>query len=385
MSKPVGKMSDEPIVRPSRLDLREDAAPDAVSQALLRGVGGRFGLLFDRAGFGMALLGTDGSIVLANPALAELLGRDRAEVQSIGLTGLIHADELVSVRVGMESALAGGDATFELEARLRSVDGVRWALLSGSLVSDDRGRPLCFLLQAHDVTPRRLELTELEEAYQRKTRVVAVASHELRTPLTSVLGFAKTLFRHGDKISDKDRHEYLGNIVEQGERLARMVSDMLTISRIEGGSLKIDSEPVEIGPCIRQVVEQLACPTEVRLRGTVDARVIADPHHLQQIVTNFLTNAFKYGAPPVEAEIRADGDWIEIRIKDRGDGVPEEFVPRLFDPFSRADSGRARTQGGTGLGLSIVRGLARAQGGDIWYEKNEPLGACFVARLPAAS
>ena len=109
-------------------------------------------------------------------------------------------------------------------------------------------------------------------------------------------------------------------------------------------------------------------------------RVLADPDHLHQMLTNYVANALKYGRAPYTIDSRMDNGFVEIRVSDRGDGVPEAFVPRLFERFAQAGQG----DGGTGLGLSIVRGLAVAQGGDAWYEPCEPHGGCFGIRLLAA-
>jgi signal transduction histidine kinase len=111
--------------------------------------------------------------------------------------------------------------------------------------------------------------------------------------------------------------------------------------------------------------------------------VLADPNHFRQIVTNFLTNALKYGRTPIQVEAAVSDGTVEVRVRDQGEGVPEDFVPRLFEKFAQAP-GVAQAHRGTGLGLSIVRGLARAQGGDAWYEPNEPRGSCFGVRLPRA-
>jgi signal transduction histidine kinase len=108
---------------------------------------------------------------------------------------------------------------------------------------------------------------------------------------------------------------------------------------------------------------------------------MADRDHLEQILVNYVSNALKYGESPVRIDAHRRHRWVEVVVADEGDGVPEEFVPRLFEKFAQA--GRIRSGSGTGLGLSIVRGLARAQGGEAWYEPVEP-GSRFCVRLPVS-
>jgi len=134
-------------------------------------------------------------------------------------------------------------------------------------------------------------------------------------------------------------------------------------------------------------LEQALAPLADSFPGLVlhrlpDVPVLVDPGHLQQMVTNLVSNAGKYGRPPIEvsAEVRVDG-WVEVRIRDHGNGIPAAFVPRLFDRYTRAD---ARQAHGTGLGLFIVRHLAEANGGSITYDPDGAPGACFVLRLEAA-
>jgi signal transduction histidine kinase len=117
----------------------------------------------------------------------------------------------------------------------------------------------------------------------------------------------------------------------------------------------------------------IECPDDLRLR--------TDPDHLRRIVVNLLTNAFKYGGPPVNVLVMTTDDAVKLEVCDHGEGVPPEFVPRLFQRFARADR-TARTREGTGLGLSIVQGLAEANGGEAWYQPREPHGSCFGLTLP---
>ena len=220
---------------------------------------------------------------------------------------------------------------------------------------------------------------DLRAADEMKDHFVAVTSHELKTPLTSVLGFSKLLQSSWDRITDEDKREQIGLIASQAERLVRMVDELLTISRIEAGALEVHPESVSVKETAESVVSSLRSH-DVDIRSVGEERVMADPGHLHQILTNYLTNALRHGRPPVRVECRRDGEVVEIGVCDAGDGVPDAFLSRLFDRFARAGSGGG---GGTGLGLSIVRGLAEAQGGEAAYEPGEQGESRFVVRLPA--
>lgn len=222
---------------------------------------------------------------------------------------------------------------------------------------------------------------ELRAADELKDHFVAVTSHELRIPLTSVLGFSKTLLQHWDRIPDEEKREQIALIENQSDRLMRLVGELLTLSKIEAGGLEVDPQPIRLADSVSAVVSSFGDAAHgIEIDVPPGQRVLADPDLLHQILTNYVANALKYGRPPVTVKATEADGHVEIRVSDNGAGVPEDFVPRLFERFAQAGT----AEGGTGLGLSIVRGLARAQGGDVWYEPCEPTGSCFGVRLPAS-
>jgi signal transduction histidine kinase len=211
-----------------------------------------------------------------------------------------------------------------------------------------------------------------------------MASHELRTPLTSILGFSSTLRDYWDATPDAEKLEYLDVIDRQARRLSRLVNDLLAMSRIESGKLDVREARVDVGELARAAVAGLGeAAAGVEVVGPEHLDASADPDHVEQIVVNFVGNALKYGDPPVTVEVVAAGDNVEVRVCDAGEGIPPEFEPQLFEKFAQASTGSTRGASGTGLGLSIVRGLARANGGEAWFEPNQPRGAVFGVRLPA--
>jgi signal transduction histidine kinase len=224
---------------------------------------------------------------------------------------------------------------------------------------------------------------ELQAVNQSMRDFVAIASHDFRSPLTSILGFSGMLLSRWDTLGDEQRVEYIDVIKRQGEHLKRLVDDLLTVSTIEAGALDVHQEVVTLHDALRRAIDDFAqTAAQVELVAPDGLAVMVDPNHLNRILMNFVTNAVKYGEPPVEVKAVDCGDCVEIRVCDHGEGVPEAFVPRLFARFARADTEATRDQKGTGLGLSIVQGLARANGGETWYEPNSPHGSCFAVRLP---
>jgi len=238
--------------------------------------------------------------------------------------------------------------------------------------------------QQHELRARTDDLTaanaRLQELDRLKSDFVSVASHELRTPLTSVLGFASTLRHRWPELDEAERREFVGLIEEQGTRLARLVTDLLDLSRIEAGTTPVRPAHVGVRAAAEQAVAAVAAdsPIAIRCDDALDVRV--DPTHLDQMLVNYLSNALRYGAPPIEVEAVRTRGSVEIRVRDAGDGVAPDLVPRLFEKFVEGGSTDGR---GTGLGLAIVHGLAELNGGSAWYEPGAR-GATFCLRLPAA-
>ena len=225
---------------------------------------------------------------------------------------------------------------------------------------------------------------ELQRADRLKDDFLAMANHELRTPLTTVVGYASLLADRWEALPDARRREFVTIVNQQARRLRALVEDVLTLSSLQAGALRLHIEVTEVATAVDEAVRNtLAPPDHVETACPPGLTVRADSTRLAQILTNYLSNALKYGAPPVGIEASDDGDAVEIRVRDHGPGVPEDFVPRLFEKFSRAN-GRPAEATGTGLGLAVVRLLAEAQGGRAWYEPG-PQGSCFCVRLPAGA
>ena len=217
---------------------------------------------------------------------------------------------------------------------------------------------------------------------------LAMVVHEIRTPITVISGYATLLRDSPDTFTPAEQADSLSTILLQTERLRRLTDTLLTHEGLEAGA--VHAHPAEV--CVVEAIDgalAAAGPAGADFKVCCDPglTVRVDPSHLQQVLVNYATNALKYGAPPytVTAVPEEDPAAVVIRVIDEGDGVPEEFVPRLFGRFARSEAARTRKGvQGTGLGLSIVAGLLHANGGEAWYEPGEPRGARFCLRIPSA-
>jgi signal transduction histidine kinase len=211
---------------------------------------------------------------------------------------------------------------------------------------------------------------------------LATATHDLRNPITAILGLAWMLEHDADRLAPEERTAVASAITRQARHLDRLVDDLLTIGVLAAGH-RVEPEVVDVAAAVDTIVADSAftIPVEVAVPAGVEALV--DPGRLRQMVVNLVANAGRHGASRATVTGAVRGDWVELRIVDDGPGVAPELVPRLFERFATSGATTAAGERSTGLGLSIVRALARAHGGDAWYEPL-PDGSCFALRLPQA-
>lgn len=210
-------------------------------------------------------------------------------------------------------------------------------------------------------------------------RAIATTAHEIRGPVSVISGIAETIGWSSAELRPDQRERLMDSVARQARLLDSITADLLTAAQIQRGTLRVDLQTVDP----RAAVEAVAADRfDVAL--TVDDRraVRADPLRLEQMLSNLLGNAHKYGRPPYSVQVRPDGDYVRLDVADHGDGVPEEFRAQLFHEFARAH-GTVAT--GTGLGLYVVRTLAEAQSGSVAYAPGPDGGAVFTVRLLAAA
>ena len=216
-----------------------------------------------------------------------------------------------------------------------------------------------------------------------KTEFVAVASHEFRTPLAAILGVVSTLRAHGDELEPDVRAELLDGAAAQTQRLARLVDDLLTVSRIEDGALPLDLQPVHPQRLIYEAVQASGTADLVSVKTGGVERVVCDADRIVRVLTNLLDNARKYSPPggTIFVAVSEDDDAVRFGVRDEGPGVPTAHREEIFERFRRLMDGSSQKPG-TGLGLYISRCLVEAHGGEISVREAQGGGAEFVFTLP---
>jgi PAS domain S-box-containing protein len=287
----------------------------------------------------------------------------------------VHPEDRQLVRQTVQRAL--GDASpFTFEHRVLRPDGaVRWVHARGRVIVDSAGRPERMVGTSQDITDAK-GLEQLRE------NILMTVSHELRTPLTSILGFAVTLKERSAGLVETTRSEIVGHLVEQAEKLERLLSDLLDLDRLRRGPDGSDFRPVAIDALVREVVAGYRTdghPVTIRAHP-VTAEV--DAGKLERIVENLLANALKHTPPGTDVCVRVEpaGDDLLIAVDDRGRGIPEHEREAVFALFNRSDADDSVP--GAGIGLALVAQLAAVHGGRAWVEDNPGGGASFRVELP---
>ncbi len=309
---------------------------------------------------GVVVAGADGSVIFRNTL-------------ALGLTGAVHSDVLVdeAVEVHLSGALAGrtGRQVIDLFGPPRKVVAVFSSPLeSGGAVA-----------MIEDITERHLADTV-------RTDFVANISHELKTPVGALAVLAETLAEEDDldivrRLSEK--------MVDEAIRVGRTIDDLLELSRIEFGGEAV-KDPVIVESILQESIERVrSSATSHSIKIVINApdadmQAIGDRRQLVSAVSNLVENAVKYSEPDSTVEVTAlvDSDWVEMRVRDFGVGIPMRDLERIFERFYRVDRARSRDTGGTGLGLAIVRHVANNHGGEVSVTSVEGEGSTFVLKVP---
>ncbi|MEA2686629.1 MAG: hypothetical protein QOE93_1824 [Actinomycetota bacterium] len=268
----------------------------------------------------------------------------------------------------------------EHEVRLRAANGTEVrVMLTGRYDRGADGHVRGAVLVLRDGARRR-------QAAIQGIEVISTVSHELRSPLTSVKGYTSLLLNRWDRLADEQKLMMLEQVHHDADRVTRLVTELLDISRLESGKLVLRRQMVDLAQLVVVVVEKVRM-VEAEVRAEIDfdenfPRVYADPDKIEQVLTNLVENAAKYADPKGVRVLGRVGDgMVSVAVVDQGEGIPESDLPRVFTKFYR----RAETRPtGSGLGLWISRGLVEAHGGRLIVESEVGVGSTFRFTLPSA-
>jgi len=320
--------------------------------------------------------------------------------------GIISLNSAAARFLGIELTDAHGRKVYDLVRHPAFLQFLRKALKSGEPIEGEIAIHTQEeqLLQAHGAVLQNAQegaigavvvlndVTRLRRLERVRRDFVANVSHELRTPITSIKGFVETLL-DGAIDNTEDAQRFLEIIGKHADRLNAIISDLLTLSRIEQGEertgIVLERVPVlqplqsAIQLCKSKAADK-RIETVLRCEEGITARI--NPPLLEQAVANLIDNAVKYSEPDSQVRVTAteDGEGVMIRVKDDGCGIAEEHLPRLFERFYRIDKARSRNLGGTGLGLAIVKHIVKAHGGTVSVTSTPGKGSSFTIRLPKA-
>lgn len=366
-----GKLRRERSAQRAELARITQSEHDASAGALARQ-----NAIFDSMIEGVLVLDENGLVSFANRTFAEMFAtvgilRGKALLETVRS----HEIAELAARARVEGRVLGHELKLPGEPE-------RWLQINASAVTAVDRRRLGTILVFHDLT----RLKQLEATRQ---EFVANVSHELRTPLAMIKGYTETLLG-GAKDDSATAAKFLQTVERHADRLTLLIEDLLTISSLESGQIKLNLQPVALGPVVEKVFADLkprADAKGVKLLNQLPPLVVtADANRLHQVLSNLVDNAIKYGrvAGSVLVAGRPSDGSAEISVQDDGPGIPVEALERVFERFYRVDKARSREQGGTGLGLSIVKHIVQAHGGKVWARSEPGRGATFLFTLPCS-
>jgi PAS domain S-box-containing protein len=348
--------------------LAREHAESSKSQAILEGIAD-----------GVIVFDTNGQAVVANPAIGRMLDLTTEEILGCDIETLMgeevgEEDQEMLVRLLQEKELRRSSVKFEWGDKTLSVSFAPVRATPGAVT----GTVAVFR-----------DFTQEAEIARLKNDFVSIVSHELRTPLTSIKGYLDLLVMGAAGTFSKQQSSFLEIARDNAERLHVLVSDLLEMSRIESGKIELDVQVVSLPEIVNRVTSSLQKEFDDRgLTLRVDVppnlpEVFGDPGRIAQMITNLLSNAYKYtsiGGAVVRARVVSNA--IQVDVADTGVGISEEDQEKLFTRFFRAEDTAVRRQTGTGLGLNITKSLVDMHGGEIWVESEVNKGSTFSFTLP---
>ena len=333
-------------------------------------------VLFDSMLEGLLLLDRSRKIYLANRTFKSLFGV-KTELRGKTVVEALRLHELDGLLQRAETE----KQVLDYEIKLPGL-AERWLQVNAAAITNAAGEREGTILVFHD-------LTRLKQLERQREEFVANVSHELRTPLSLIKGYVETLL-DGARDNPEVAERFLKIIERNANRLDLLIQDLLTISALESGRMKLELSPVDLRGLTEKVLTFLHTKAENKnvtlVNDLPEITANADANRLDQVLANLVDNAIKYGRAEGLVTVggkKLDDGVLEIFVRDDGPGIPPEALDRVFERFYRVDKARSRDQGGTGLGLAIVKHIVHAHGGEVRCESALGKGSTFFFTLPA--
>ena len=389
----------ETAVRERTAALQAEVREREVAEAALRESEQRFRNILNHVPIGIVFTDLRGHVKQTNPRFCELTGYSEAELLMLSLSDYTHPEDMAQDVELMAQLVRGEIPLYRRHKRYIAKHGATvWVQATVSLLRDTNGKPRSIVGVIEDIT-EHLKLEEAERAREAaeasnraKSEFLSRMSHELRTPLNAMLGFAQLLELDTRHPLAPAQQPWVAQIQQAGWHLLEMINDVLDLSRIESGNLRLQIETLNLSELLDATVAMVNADAQ-RRRIAISrevapgsAAVLGDTTRVKQILTNLLSNAVKYNVDDGRIHITSrmlDADSVEISVTDTGLGLTPQQLADLFQPFNRLGRERSSQQG-TGIGLVIAQRLAELMGGSLQAHSEAGRGSVFVLTLPCA-
>jgi PAS domain S-box-containing protein len=363
----------------------------------------KLSLVASHARYGVIIADKHGRVEWTNNSFTEITGFSPAEMLDKDPWTLLQGPRTnAEMADHIRRQLANGQSV-SAEILHYTKDGREyWASLRIEPVRNEAGEITNYISTQTNISERKAREHELrrakdesESANRAKSQFLANMSHEIRTPLNGILGFTELLRRAGTGIPEDERQDYLQSIASSGRHLLTLINDILDISKIEAGHLRVDQMPCSPHHIISEVVsvmrvhaEEKGITLDYRWESAVPETIQSDPQRLKQLLINLVGNAIKFteqGSVLVVVSLEAEpaAPKLRLEVRDTGMGIAKDKLDVIFEPFAQADSSVTRKHGGTGLGLAISRRIVEALGGGLCVSSEVGRGSVFTVTVAA--
>lgn len=396
------------LMVPPTFSLQIASGPDAVRFAItiavsvlaagivahLRTIERRYRKIVELASEGIWSIDAAGRTTFVNDRMAELLGYPPHEMLGRRFSEFVRVEDVPAAEQRFENRKRGASEWDEIELMRKDGSSI-WAGYAGTpmfesgvfagalaVVSDRSERK-------RDETTIRRQAEALQRADRQKDQFLAMLAHELRNPLAPIVTALQLMERRDSEAFRRERTV----IARQIDQITRLVDDLLDVSRFMRGTVDIHREAVNMAEAVAEGSEAVASLVSrkeqtLEVDAPADITIEGDKARINQVIVNLLTNAAKYtpSGGRIVVTVALEGEWVALRVRDNGAGIPRHFLPSLFKPFTQTPQAQAQSEGGLGLGLAIVRSIVVAHGGSVdARSEGEGRGSEFIVRLPVSA